>query len=125
VADQEARADAVGEMLIRPQGDVVAEPRRLLVRVRMAAQPGQQRDVVDDRSLGLLELEVLGDTEPEYAGTQHVLHRLAEPQVRGQRDRGDQLRQPHVRSGERRHGYLALRARAISVQLPDPWPRWS
>ena len=92
VADQEAHADGVGEMAIRPQGDVVAEPRGLLVRVRVAAQPGQQRDVVDDRSLGLLELEVLGDTEPEYAGAQHVLHRLAEPQVRGQRDRGESHR---------------------------------
>jgi hypothetical protein len=27
VANQNARADAVGEMAIRPQGDVVAEPR--------------------------------------------------------------------------------------------------
>jgi hypothetical protein len=125
VADQKARADAVGEMLIRPQGDVVAEPRRLLVRVRMAAQPGQQRDVIDDRSLGLLELEILGDTEPEHAGAQHVLHRLAEPQVRGQRDRADQLCQLHVRSAKRGHGYDALRARAVSFKLADPWPRWS
>jgi hypothetical protein len=54
-----------------------------------------------------------------------VLHRLAEPQVRGQRDRGDQLRQPHVRSGKRGHGYHALPARTVSSELPDPWPRWS
>ena len=43
VAEDEARADGVGEVAIRPQLDVVAEPGGLLMRVRVATQPREQR----------------------------------------------------------------------------------
>ena len=104
VAEQEARADGVGEVAVRPQLDVVAEPRRLLMRVRVATQPREQRHVVDDRSLGLVELEVLRDAEAQHARPQHMLHRLPETEIRGQRHRCHQLSEPHLRSGERGHG---------------------
>jgi hypothetical protein len=112
VTDEEARTELVGEVAIGPQRDVVAEPGRLLMRVRVTAQPREQRDVVHDGSLGLLELQMVGDPEPENAGAQHVLHRLAEPEVRGQGDRGDQLRQPHIRLRDDVHAYRRL------------WLRW-
>jgi hypothetical protein len=103
VAEDEARVDGVGEVAVRPQLDVVAEPGGLLVRVRVATQPREQRHVVDDRALGLAELEVLRDAEAEHARSQHMLHRLSEAEIRGQRHRSHQLSEPHLRSGERGH----------------------
>ena len=103
VAEQEARADGLGEVLVRPQLDVVAEPGGLLVRVRVATQPREQRHVVDDRSLGLAELEVLSDAEAQHARPQHMLHRLPETEIRRQRHRSHQLSEAHLRPGERGH----------------------
>jgi hypothetical protein len=51
VAQHEAHIDRIREVAVGPQLDVVAEPRRLLVRVRVATQPREQRHVVDDRAL--------------------------------------------------------------------------
>jgi hypothetical protein len=50
----------------------------------MTAQPCEQRDVVDDRALRLVEADVLADPQPKRAGAQDVLHRLAETEVGGQ-----------------------------------------
>ena len=102
MAEDEARADGVGEVAVRPQLDVVAEPGGLLMRVRVATQPREQRHVVDDRPLGLAELEVLGDAEAQHARSQHMLHRLPEAEVRRQRHRGHQLSQPNPGSGNRK-----------------------
>jgi hypothetical protein len=85
VAEDEARAERVGEVAISPQLDVVAEPGGLLMRVRMATQPREQRHVVDDCPLGLVQLEVLGDAQTQHARSQHMLHRLPQPEVRRQR----------------------------------------
>ena len=76
------------------------EPGGLLMRVRVATQPCEQRHVVDDRPLGLVELEVLGDAQAQHARPQHMLHRLPQPEVRRQRQRGHQLRQPNTGSGK-------------------------
>ena len=111
VAEDEARADGVGEVAVRPQLDVVAEPGGLLMRVRVATQPREQRHVVDDRPLGLVQLEVLGDAQAQHARSQHMLHRLPEPEVRRQRHRGHQLREPNPGSGNRRIHEPSLRAR--------------
>jgi hypothetical protein len=99
VPEDEARAERVGQVAVRPQLDVVAEPGGLLMRVRVAAQPCKQPDVVHDRALGLAQLEVVGDTETEHARAQHMLHRLPQPEIRRQRQRGHQLRQPNPGSG--------------------------
>ena len=84
MAQDEARADGVGEVAVRAQLDVVAEPGGLLMRVRVTTQPREQRHVVDDRPPGLVQLEVLGDAQAQHARPQHMLHRLPQPEVRRQ-----------------------------------------
>ena len=76
-------------------GDVVAEPARLLVGVGVAAHVDQQRGVVDGGALGLVEADQLADPQRDAALAQHVLHRLAEAEVDPERQRGQQLGQPH------------------------------
>jgi hypothetical protein len=68
-------------MRVPAQRDVVTEPRRLLVRVGMTAKPREQSDVVDNRPLGLVEADILGDPQAKHARAQDVLHRLANPEV--------------------------------------------
>ena len=85
-------------VLDRLQGDVVAEPLRLLVGVRVAADVDEQRGVVDDGALLLVEPERLGQPQRDQALPQHVLHRLPEAEVDAERERGDQLRQPDLRA---------------------------
>ena len=78
--------------------DVVAEPLRLLVRVGVAADVDEQRRVVDDRALLLVEPEALREAQRDQALPQHVLHRLAEAEVDTERERGQQLRQADLRA---------------------------
>jgi hypothetical protein len=61
------RTRRVDHLGLGPQRDVIPEPRRLLVRVGMAAQPRQQRDVVDDSPLGFVETDVFGQAQAEHA----------------------------------------------------------
>ena len=81
------------DVLVALQRDVVAEPLGLLVGVGVAADVGEQRGVVDDRPLLLVEAEVLGKAERDPALAQHVLHRLAEPEIDAERQRTDELGQ--------------------------------
>jgi hypothetical protein len=81
-------------VLGRLHRDVVAEPLGLLVRVGMAADVDQQRGVVDDRALPVVEPGQLGQPQRDPALPQHVFHRLPEPEVHTQRQGGHQLGQP-------------------------------
>jgi hypothetical protein len=83
--------DQIGGVVVRARGDVIAEPPGLLERVRTAAHPRQQGNVVHDRAIGLAQPEALAQPQCEHAHPQHVLHRLTQPQVGTQRQRGDQL----------------------------------
>ena len=81
------------DVLVALQPDVVIEPLRLLVGVGVAADIRQQRRVVDDRPLFLIETQVLGEAKRDLALAQDVLHRLAEPEIDAQRQRSDELGQ--------------------------------
>ena len=83
-------------VLVGLQRDVIAEPLRLLVGVGVATHVREQRRVIDDRSLVLVEAEVLGETQRDPALAQYVLHRLAEPEVDTERQRTDELRQANA-----------------------------
>jgi hypothetical protein len=85
-------------VLDRLHGDVVAEPLGLLVRVGVTADVDEQRRVVDDRPLPLVEPHPLGQPQRDQALTQDVLHRLTEAEIDPQRQRRNQLRQPDVRA---------------------------
>ena len=85
-------------VLARLEGDVVPEPLRLLVCVRVAGDVDEQRRVVDDRPLLLVETEPLAEPQCDQALPQHVLHRLPEAEVDAERERGDELRQANLRA---------------------------
>ena len=85
-------------VLDRLEGDVVAEPLGLLVGVRVAADVDEQRRVVDDRPLLLVEPEPLGEPQRDEALPQDVLHRLPEAEVDPERERGNELRQADLRA---------------------------
>ena len=78
--------------------DVVAEPFRLLVRVRVTADVDEQRRVVDGDALLLVRTRLLGDPQRDQALAQHVLHRLPEAEVDAERQRRDELGQPNARA---------------------------
>ena len=77
------------------QRDVVAEPLRLLVRIGVAADVDQQRRVVDVGALLVAEADPLRKAQRDQALPQDVLHRLPEAQIDAERERGDELGQPH------------------------------
>ena len=90
--------------------DVVAEHRRELERDAGAPGRREERDPVRGVTIFLREAELVGETHRNDARSEHVLERLPEPEVCGQRDRGDDLREvnPRVdatplRPGDRSH----------------------
>src|SRR5262249_47191003 len=79
------------------KGNVITKPLRLLIGIRKAADPGQEPRVVEDAPFGLAEAESFSQAERDQALPQHVFHRLTEPQIGPERQRGDQLGQAHAR----------------------------
>ena len=78
------------------QRDVVSEPFRLLVSVRMAAHVDEQGGVVDDGAGLVVHPEAFGQAQRNQALAQDVLHRLSEAEIDPERERCDELRQPDV-----------------------------
>ena len=75
--------------------DVVAKPPRLLVRVGVTPDVDQQRRVVHREPLGLVEIHEIRKTERDSALAEDVLHRLGEAEIDPERQRREQLGQPH------------------------------
>ena len=82
---------------LAPERDVVPEPRRHLARVGHAAHPGEQGRVVEIGPLVLAQADTLADPGGQQPRAEDVLHRLAEPEVAGQGEGGNQLGQPEPR----------------------------
>jgi hypothetical protein len=78
---------------------VVAEPFRLLVGIDVTAHPGQQGRVVHDLPVGLIQAQPLGQPQRNQALAQHVLHRLAHPEISRQRQHAEQFGQADIRAG--------------------------
>ncbi len=72
-------------VLARLERNVVAEPLGLLVRVGMAADVDEQRGVVDDEALIVVQPNAFPDAQRDQALAKDVLHRLAEAQIDPQR----------------------------------------
>jgi hypothetical protein len=70
----------------------------------MAAHPGQQPREVGHFALGLIEGEELAHPQRDESLPQDVLHRLPEPEVCAERDRGNKLGQADSRRGGSAHG---------------------
>ena len=99
MAQDEPRRRGAGEItavLVPSHGDVVSEPGGLLMRVGVTAEPRQQRDVVDDGAVGLVQPDIVRDPQPENARPHDVLHGLPETKVGGQREGRNQLGEPDL-----------------------------
>ena len=66
--------------------------------VRMAADVHQQRRVVHDHALTVVEADALGQTQRDQALAQDMLHRLPEAKVDAQGQGRHQLGQAHLRA---------------------------
>jgi hypothetical protein len=73
------------------QRHLVAEPLGLLVGIDVAAYPDQERGVVDDLTVGLVQVHPLGQPQRDQALAQDVLHRLAHTQVGAERQHAEQF----------------------------------
>ncbi len=60
----------------------------------MAADPGQEAGVVNHRAVGQAQPEALGQPQRDQALPEHVLYRLTDAEVAGQRQRGEQFSEP-------------------------------
>src|SRR5687768_3880294 len=72
-----------------------------------AADPGEQRDVVQRNPLGFVEAHPFAEPGGDAPRAQHVLHRLAETEIGTERERGDELRQPELPIIDTRHRLAA------------------
>ena len=86
------------------QFEIVAEPFRLLVGIDVTPDPRQQCRVVHDDAVRHVDTHPIGQPNRDQALAQHVLHRQTHAKIRSERQRGQQLRQPHpLASGQRTH----------------------
>jgi len=83
---------------VRLERGVVAEPLRLLVRVHVTADPGQQAGVVDNRAIGLVQPHVPGQPQRDQALPEHMLHRLSHAEVGRQRHGREKFGQADART---------------------------
>ena len=116
-----AQTAAVVVVLGGLEGDVVAEPFGLLVRVGVTADVHQQRGVVQRRPLLVVETQPVGEPEGDDALPQDVFHRLAEAEIHAERQGGDQLREAQlaargVRRAVRCHRRPPARARVCAPE---------
>ena len=105
------------------EGQVVAaRRRRRLARVGGAAEEAQERELVDGAYLVRRAPHRLRERDGERAGPERVAERLSRAQIRGQRDRGEQLGEAQRAGGRARRrahragaSVSAMRARTSFV----------
>jgi hypothetical protein len=89
------QAGKVDVVAVAPEGDVVAEPRRKFGCVGYTSDPRQHHDVVQGRSRFVFDSHAFAEASRDHPRAQHVLHRLAQPEIGCQREGGDKFRQAH------------------------------
>ena len=113
-----AQSTHLAVVLGRLQRDVVAEPFRLLMRIRVARDVDEERGVVHGPAHLLVETEPFGDTQRDQALAEHVLHRLAKAEIDAERKRRDQLCQADlgtIRIAGHRRSLVLLEWRCASA----------
>jgi hypothetical protein len=123
VSEHEAQHRQPGEVdveAVGPERDVITEQRRHLGCVGHTTHP-RQRDHVVQRGAGVgLDAELLPQSIGDTPRPQHVVHRLAQPEVGRERERGDEVGQPDATvGGWRRHQSGPADAR--EELAPDLW----
>ena len=98
VLQHEAGPGMVDEREVGLEGEIVAEPLRLLVGVDVTSHPREERGVVDRHALRLVQADALAQAHRDQALAEDVLHRLPQPEVGTQRQDGEEFRTAHVRA---------------------------
>ena len=89
-----SRVREIGPAEVALQHHLVPEPLRLLVGIDVAADPRDQGAEVDGLALAAREADPVGERQRDQALPQHMLHRLAHPQVDAEGQDAEQLGQP-------------------------------
>ena len=90
--------DEIHAVPIPSEGDVITEPLREFRRLGDAADHRERDHVVEGRIRIRAETDALGHTRGDEPGPKHMLHGLAEAEIRREREGGDQLCQPDAGS---------------------------
>ncbi len=119
--------DKVDLVAGRPRRDVITEYRRKLMRVRDAADPREQRDVVGGGTILGREPCSVTQRKCQASLSEHVLHWLTQSEIDRQRQCRHQFSEPdvssvdfgHVQNLERGSGHTAERRMPVG---DDPGP---
>ena len=93
----QGQASEIDTITVAPEGDVIAKPGRHFRGVGHTAHPRQHHHVIKRYPRLGSQVQAFPKPYRNQPGPQYVLHRLAQPQVGCQRERGHQLRQPQPR----------------------------
>ena len=124
VAEQEAQVrhpGPVDEVRVAADRDVVAEPARVLVRVCVAADPHEQRRVIDRVLLLTAEAEPVGQAARDDRRPEHVLGRLTQPEIDRHREPGKHLDSARQRRRVRSFAHSGARWARPLVDLLNRW----
>jgi hypothetical protein len=113
---ERGRTGQIHAVAVRTELDVVAERGRDLRGIGHTADPGQHRDEEQRIALLLAQLHVGGQLRCDLPRPQHMFHWLPEPEVGGERERGQQFGQGH--SGI---GLGLLHRRSLQATRAAPW----
>ena len=84
----------------------------------MAADPGEEPDVVDDYPVGLVQVEPLGHPQGDQGLPQRVLHRLGEPRSAPSDRAATSSASRTFVPGARAHGQQIPPPRGVAVKMP-------
>jgi len=96
------------------QRKIISEPLRLFVRVDVTADPGDQRDVVEDCAILVAQAQSLTQSERNQALPQRVLHRLTQAKISTKRQHREQLSQSDACAGRCPHNGLIVEGTRLS-----------
>lgn len=91
------QAREVDLVVVVTEGDVVAEHCGDLGGVSDTADPREGGDVIEGVAVVELETDVFAQASGDHPGAQHMLHRLAQPEIGREREGTDQFGQRDAR----------------------------
>jgi len=119
---EHGQAGGVDLVAVGPESDVVTEPGSDLGCVGDATDPGQGGHVVEGAAFFRPDAEVIPQPCCDGPRSEHVLHRLAQAEVRGQREGSDQLGEPEPGVAFARfHGHRLRVALPALGGFPSLW----
>jgi hypothetical protein len=92
--------DGSSQVVVVPRFSAMSSPNHFACSYASVWQPTQANSPVGDFALSLIEGEELSHPQRDESLPQDVLHRLPEPQVRAERDRGNEFGEADLARGQ-------------------------